>query len=126
MILVVEDHATTREALVRLLKAVGVAAVGVGDGLEALEFLQTHRPSLVVLDCRMPHMDGFECLAEIRSRPQLANLPVIMYSAEPSPQRQARALALGAAAFVGKGLIEWNDLLELIKTNARPQDTQVS
>jgi len=109
MILVVDDHGDTREALVRLLKLEGYLGIGVTCGGEALLFLQTHVPTLVLLDFNMPDMDGLSVLAEIRRSPRLAEVPVIMFSASSGDLRE-RAMAAGASAYVVKASLDWAGL----------------
>ncbi len=70
-ILVVEDDAATREALVLLLEAEGFAVRSAANGREALDVLEgaAVRPRLILLDLMMPVMDGWQFLAERRRRP---------------------------------------------------------
>jgi two-component system chemotaxis response regulator CheY len=105
MILVVDDHHDTRCLLIKLLNASGYEAVGVCDGGQALLFLRTHRPKLVILDCHMPCLDGFGVLRAARSDPALAGLPVMMFSADPAAEEGA--LRLGAQGFIVKGSLDW-------------------
>ena len=78
---------------------------GVRDGGQALLFLETHRPKLVILDCHMPCLDGFAVLGAVRSDAALADLPVIMFSADAAAK--AQALRLGAQGFILKGSLDW-------------------
>jgi CheY-like chemotaxis protein len=104
MILVVDDHDDTRSLLVKLLKFDGHEGVGVSDGGQALLFLKTHRPKLIILDCHMPCLDGFGVLRAIRSDTALADLPVLMFSADPSAEDNA--MLLGAQGFILKGSLD--------------------
>ncbi len=105
MILVVDDHDDTRYVLIRLLKVSGYDAIGVCNGTQALLFLQTHRPKLIILDCHMPCLDGFEVLRAVRSNAALADMPVLMFSADPGAEDNA--LRLGAQGFIQKGSLDW-------------------
>jgi CheY-like chemotaxis protein len=99
-VLVVDDHAAARDALVFFMEGAGVAALGVGSGDEALARLHGGwRPCGIVADLAMPDMDGWTLVERIRSAPALADLPVVVLSGrEPDPRRVA---ALGIrAAFV--------------------------
>ena len=119
MLLIADDHADTREVLVRLLKRDGYETVAVGSGTEAIEFLQKHRPSLVILDHSMPGMNGLDVLAQMKRDPRLADVPVIMFSATEGPLRE-QALAIGASAFVLKASLDWSILREQIIQLAGP------
>jgi len=84
-VLVVEDDADLREALVGLLVAEGHEVEGVGDGRAALESMRARRPDVVVLDLMLPIMDGWEVLAVQRSEPGLAEIPVVVVSGNATP-----------------------------------------
>ena len=101
MILVVDDHDDTRHVLIKLLNASGYEALGVCDGAQALLFLKTHRPKLMILDCHMPCLNGFDVLRAIRSDAALADLPVLMFSADAAAE--GPALQHGAQGFIVKG-----------------------
>jgi CheY-like chemotaxis protein len=79
-VLIVDDHLDTRDALATYLAELGHDALGAADGLEALEHLQTHRPCILLIDLRMPRMDGWELLSELKRRSDLSKIPVIILS----------------------------------------------
>jgi signal transduction histidine kinase/DNA-binding response OmpR family regulator len=81
-ILVVEDDRSTREMLSRSVVSMGYAAHVAINGRRALDWLGNHpAPSLILLDLLMPEMDGFEFLHELRKRPALVDVPVIVVTA---------------------------------------------
>jgi len=81
-VLVVEDDADVREALVFLLEDAGIRAVGATDGLDALERIEGgFEPSLILLDLMMPVMDGERFLRIRKDDPRLCRIPVIVVSA---------------------------------------------
>lgn len=88
-ILIVEDHAETREVLERLLRMRGYDVVTARDGLEAISYLQSGaQVAAIILDLAMPVMDGIELSQHIRMTPEWAHIPVIIYTAmdvEPVP-----------------------------------------
>ena len=76
-ILVVEDNDALRRIVVRVLDDAGYAVTAVHGGLEALEELHTHCPSLMITDNRMPGMSGNAFIAEARARfPEMAILRI--------------------------------------------------
>ena len=103
MLLIVDDHTDTRSALVRLLKITGYDCVGVENGRQALLFMETSLPSLVILDGMMPDMDGLEVLLRMRADARLAKVPVLFYSADASPRRIEQVMKAGAREFIVKG-----------------------
>jgi CheY-like chemotaxis protein len=83
-ILVVEDNQMNQQLLVRQLARLGYGnVVVVGNGAEALEWLSGNACSLVLTDCQMPHMDGYEMTRRIRQRELQSgqHTPVIALSA---------------------------------------------
>lgn len=101
-ILVVDDHALMREAVATILElAEGVEVVGEAEtGAAALQLADELRPDVVLLDLRLPDVDGFACLDALRRRhPQTQ---VVMFSAVDDAELVAAALARGAAGYVLK------------------------
>jgi CheY-like chemotaxis protein len=80
-ILLVEDNAATREALDTVLRFKGYETVVADDGLDALAFLRDGgAPSVIVLDLRMPNMDGPGFQRALRANPRWAAIPVVVFS----------------------------------------------
>lgn len=77
-IMVVEDNLDEAKLIKMVLEGEGYEAVCAFNGKEALEKLETERPSLIVLDVMMPEMDGFSFCSKVRSSPEYENIPVIM------------------------------------------------
>jgi DNA-binding NarL/FixJ family response regulator len=102
-VVVVDDVADVREGLARLLSRLGIDVVGVAaDGLEALQVVAMMRPHVVVMDLRMPRMDGIEATREILARhPGTA---VLMLSAYGDESLMIDAYMAGAHGYLLKGL----------------------
>jgi CheY-like chemotaxis protein len=85
-VLVVDDDADIRYALVDALESEGYGALSAANGLEALEMLRIlpKPPSVILLDLMMPVMDGWQFCAEQQKDPLLSNIPVIVVSALPN------------------------------------------
>jgi signal transduction histidine kinase/CheY-like chemotaxis protein/HAMP domain-containing protein len=73
--LVVDDQPENRDLLAQLLASVGFQVRSAGDGVEALELWERHRPDLVWMDLRMPRMSGFEALQVLRGKELEQDLP---------------------------------------------------
>ena len=102
-ILVVEDDLPTREALCRSLASMGYAADAAVDGRSGLGWLAAHpAPSLILLDLMMPGMDGFEFLRELRQRPALVDVPVIVVTAKELTAEDVRILSGQTEAIIAK------------------------
>jgi CheY-like chemotaxis protein len=124
-ILLVEDNPRDIELTLEAIKEAGMAqqVVVVKDGIEALEYLNFEGkyadrtkgyPAVVVLDVKMPRMDGIEVLQAIRSNPALRILPVVMLTSSREKKDLERCYGLGANAYVVKPVI-FHDFLETIK-----------
>jgi CheY-like chemotaxis protein len=99
-VLLVEDEVSMRELLRRALEVAGFLVVDTHDGGQVMELAQGLLPSLIILDVNLPHMSGWDVLAQLKSDPETAAIPVIVYTAATSDER--RALDLGATAFIAK------------------------
>ncbi len=74
------------------------------DGRSGLAALRTRRPELLLLDMQLPDMDGLDILRQLRDEPALADLPVLVVSANALPEQQAAAQALGVRGYLTKPL----------------------
>ncbi|MEL6268045.1 MAG: response regulator [Pseudomonadota bacterium] len=77
VILVVDDSPVYRVLLQALVERLGFPAIGAGDGREALEIVERHRPALVLMDVCMPVMDGVEAARRIRARLHCTPPPIV-------------------------------------------------
>jgi signal transduction histidine kinase/CheY-like chemotaxis protein len=103
-ILVVEDDLPTREALCRSLAGMGYAAYAAVNGRDGLSWLANHpAPSLILLDLMMPEMNGFEFLRELRKRPALVDVPVIVVTAKELTAEDVRILSGQTELIIAKG-----------------------
>ncbi|RFP19396.1 MULTISPECIES: ATP-binding protein [unclassified Duganella] len=100
LILVVDDHATNRNVLLRQLRALGYAAEGASDGAEALQMLAAGRHALLISDCQMPVMDGYALARAIRAGG--SRLPIIACTANAFASDAARALEAGMDDYLAK------------------------
>jgi CheY-like chemotaxis protein len=119
MVLVVDDNVEIAQALTRLFQRVGYRAVSAESAADAMRVIDRTPPELIILDVMMPVMDGIECLHHIRQHPNGKAVPVVMYSASDDRETQRRAYAAGAASYVIKGQLRWDDFLTLVRTHIR-------
>ena len=114
-ILVVEDHAVTREPLVRLLRYEGFDAVPAANGLEALAALNAGAVDLLLLDLMMPKMDGVKLLEAVRGDERWQKLPVIVLTATVEGSQLARVRELNVSGIITKARFELTELLDRIR-----------
>lgn len=101
-ILVVEDERDIAALVGYHLTKEGYRVRTAGGGPEALEEMVSNRPDLIVLDLMLPGLSGFEVLAELRRRPEIADTPVIVLTARRDEIDRIKGLELGADDYVTK------------------------
>lgn len=102
-ILIAEDNSLLRGVLRDALEEAGMAVVGeAADGLEAIAVAERERPDVVVMDMRMPNLDGIEATEQIAAAGWA--MPVVVLSAYDEPQMIEAALSAGAASCLKKGV----------------------
>ena len=112
VILVVDDDPDILEALSDILLAEGFAVRRARNGQEALARLTPAPPDLILLDLMMPVMDGFEFSQQMRKRPEWANVPIVVLSADRNVSSKAREI--GAVSHLAKPF-ELKELLNLVR-----------
>jgi two-component system sensor histidine kinase/response regulator len=101
-ILVAEDNEQNRRLVLAILERAGIEAEVAHNGLEALDRLAQARFDLVLMDCQMPVLDGFETTRRLREDPRFAGLPVIALTANAMAGDRERCLAAGMNDHVPK------------------------
>jgi two-component system chemotaxis response regulator CheY len=101
-VLVVDDSSSMRALLGVALRSAGFAVVEARDGKEGLEKLDAARVDLVVSDCIMPVMDGISFVRELKQRPGLQQIPIIMLTTESQEAQIKEGRALGVQAWIVK------------------------
>ena len=98
-ILVVDDERRYRDLLDLNLARQGYRVIQAADGLSALNQVELEAPDLVVLDLKLPDIDGYEVCRRIR---EYSNVPIIMLTAKAEPQEKVRGLTTGADDYITK------------------------
>jgi adenylate cyclase len=101
-ILVVDDNEENRDMLARRLRRQGYEVLTVAGGRAALETLGRRPVDLVLLDVMMPDLDGPAVLHQLKTTPELRDIPVLMISALDELDTVARCIQLGAEDYLGK------------------------
>ncbi len=100
--LVVEDFQTMRKAVAASLNELHIEVTEASNGIEALEKLEHESVDLVFTDLVMPEMDGYELCEEIRRRPDIRALPIIVISTHRDSDYVIKALRVGADDYLTK------------------------
>lgn len=101
-ILVVEDDMAIRDMLCFSLKQMGYDYVAASDGEQGLECLNVQQPDLILLDWMLPGIDGIEFIRRLRANEFLANIPVIMLTANGESEDLVKGLSVGADDYMNK------------------------
>lgn len=117
-ILVVDDEADIVEMLQYNLNREGFNVSTAYNGPEALEYLKTNRPDLILLDIMLPRIDGFEVCRNIRSNDKFDNVPIILLTARTSEDDEIYGLRIGASDYISKP-ISINKIIARIDSNLR-------
>ena len=101
-ILIIDDEATLRQTLARILQQAGFEVTTAEDGEQGLSFIQTTNFDMIFMDLRMPGMAGMDVLKLIHA--SFPNLPVILFTAQPDLSSAVEALRNGATDYLLKPL----------------------
>ncbi|RKH16256.1 response regulator [Corallococcus praedator] len=114
--LVVDDsQAMRRSIMYALQRLTGVVCVEAEDGVAGLKVLTTQgRFDLVLTDINMPLMDGLKLISHIRKAPEHRGVPIVVVTTEGAEADRARAMALGASAYLVKP-VQARVVLETVK-----------
>ncbi len=115
-VLIADDVEDNRELLVQILRPVGFEVRLACDGEQAVKEFESWRPHLILMDVRMPVMDGREAIRRIRAAAKGEALTIIAVTASAMDENRQELLAIGADDFIGKPFQE-ADLFRKIQTH---------
>jgi len=101
-VLLVDDDAGNRTLLYVALRLAGIDAIEAEDGWQGLERARADAPNLIVLDMKMPGLDGFELATRLRDDERTRSIPVLFVSAEADESHKLQARAMGALGYLTK------------------------
>src|SRR5579864_4398817 len=115
-ILVVDDESESRTLLTAILTAEGYGVRLADGGALALASIELNRPELILLDVRMPGLDGFEVCRRLKQRDETRDIPLIFISASGEIEEHVEGFRLGAVDFVTKPF-QREELLARVRTH---------
>lgn len=101
-VLVVDDEPDILMMVRHALRLAGYRVVEAETGEAAVEILERERPDAILLDLRLPGMDGWGVLGVARRLPSTADVPIVIMSAHATPSTRERAIEAGCAAYLTK------------------------
>ncbi len=122
-ILIVDDLSINRTILRARLTAACYTCMMAATGQDAIDMARTHRPDLILLDFRLPDLNGHDVCRTLRSDPATWDIPVILFSASTDRDLRLQALQAGANDFLAKPLDE-SYLLGRIRSLLRARDAR--
>ena len=116
-LMIADDHEVVRAGINSMLNDSDISVVAeAANGAEVLAMAQYHKPDVILLDVRMPDVDGMACLSRLRS--ELPETPVVIFTGHDNPTYIARAVALGAAGYLIKNVVR-DELISALRQVAR-------
>lgn len=101
-IFIVEDNAEFCEFLAYLLHSIGYEPIEIGSGEEAIARARSDHPALILMDIKLPGMDGVEAAAAIKQDPDTTEIPIVALSAYISEEWQQKAFDAGIRTYLTK------------------------
>ena len=102
------------EGYAQLLTTAGYEVIRVKNGYEVLAEVSRKAPSLVILDLKLPKLDGWELLKRLKGDAAIAHIPIVIVTGDPLPSHHELARSRGGAAVLTKP-IRPNDLLDVVR-----------
>ncbi len=115
-VMIVDDTVEQRDVYAAYLSFHGFETVGVGDAEEALRVAPEARPDVVIMDVRLPGMDGWSATERLKMDPMTADIPVLILTGRARGEDRHRSAAVGADAYLAKPceleqVLRWVELL---------------
>ncbi|MBN1451173.1 MAG: response regulator [Anaerolineales bacterium] len=114
-ILIVDDIPSNRAVMADLLAPMGFDLIEAENGRQAVDRARENQPDLILMDWRMPVMNGFQAVHELRQIPQFSGVPIFAVSASVSQEDQIMSQEVGYNAFLPKP-VDWPRLAALMKS----------
>ena len=116
-VLVVEDNEKSMKLFRDILRATGYLTLEATSGAQAIELAAEHEPDLVLMDIRLPDIDGVETLARLRALARTSAIPVFALTAEAMHGDRERFMAVGFDGYLAKP-VDITDLVATVKEHS--------
>jgi two-component system sensor histidine kinase/response regulator len=112
-IMLIDDSSTNNILYESILSEEGFEVTVVSNPLLAIQSIKSEKPDLIILDLRMPVLDGFQIMEKIRGDKDISAIPIIVLSAENSREAEQKSYNLGAALYLNKP-IGIDDIIQIV------------
>ncbi|SKB11995.1 Response Regulator Receiver Signal Transduction Histidine Kinase [Planktothrix sp. PCC 11201] len=123
LILIIDDNGTNLKVLSQTLTSAGFQLAVATNGEEALEQVLEELPELILLDVKMPKIDGFETCIRLKANPKTKDIPIIFMTALSETIDKVKGLSLGAVDYITKPFDE-QDVLARVRVHLRLRAAQ--
>jgi len=113
--LLVEDSKTQAAQIKEILESVGMSVRIAYDGPDGLRDAVEHPPALIVLDVKLPTMDGFQVCRRLKRNPATKDIPIIMLTEKAGPKSTMSGLRAGADDYIPKDVFASEHLVTTLK-----------
>lgn len=124
-VLIIEDSQTQAQTLQKVLEVYGLRVLWAPGGRIGIQLAEQWIPDVVILDVKMPEMDGFEVCACLRDNPKTEHIPVVMMTRYNEPDTLKMGIYLGAVDFIPKDEFANMVLVKTLEQLRVLQDDQV-
>lgn len=114
-VLLVEDSKTQAAQIKETLESVGLTVRLAYDGPEGLKAATENTPALIILDVKLPTMDGFQVCRRLKRNPQTEKIPVIMLTEKADPKATMSGLRAGADDYIPKDIFASEHLIDTLR-----------
>jgi two-component system cell cycle response regulator DivK len=111
-ILLVEDDAVNREMIARYMALVGYDVLTASNGVQAIDMAQMQCPDIILMDMRLPIMDGWQATRRLKADAATASIPVVALTAYAMNEERQKCFEAGCNAYESKPV----DMLQLLAT----------
>lgn len=120
-ILVVDDEPDVVDLINNILLGENFEVICAYDGIAAIDYAESEKPDLVLLDIMMPMMSGYEVCQQIKSNPQTQRIPVICMSSAHTQEARSSSIRAGASTLLVKPFVP-AELVAQIRRYLKPSE----
>jgi len=114
VVLLVEDHEASADGYEQLLTGAGYRVARARNGYQALSEVSRQAPSIILLDLKLPKLDGWDLLQRLKADDAVATVPIIVVTGDSLPTHHEMAKSRGAVAVLSKP-INTSELLKIVR-----------